>query len=88
MIEKIRADIPAGELALADIESFSDQPIVRGAGDTAHDAIKTMWPLKWKRREAAGKDRNPRADFEVYRRNTDATAGNSRNVPPTAVSRR
>ena len=48
VIEKIRADIPAGELTLQDIESFSDQPIARGMGDTATDAIKTMSPLKWR----------------------------------------
>jgi hypothetical protein len=29
-----------------DIESFNDQPIARGVGDTATDAIKTMWPLQ------------------------------------------
>jgi hypothetical protein len=31
-----------------DIESFNDQPIARGVGDTATDAIKTMWPLQWR----------------------------------------
>jgi hypothetical protein len=46
VIEKIRADIPAGELTLQDMESFNDQPIARGVSDTATDAIKTMWPLK------------------------------------------
>jgi hypothetical protein len=29
---------------LQDIESFNDQPIVRGVGDTATDAVETMWP--------------------------------------------
>jgi hypothetical protein len=48
VIEKIRADIPAGELTLQNMESFNDQPIARGVGDTATDAIKTMWPLKWR----------------------------------------
>jgi hypothetical protein len=48
MIEKIRADIPAGELTLQDMESFNDQPIARGVADTATDAIKSMWPLKWR----------------------------------------
>jgi hypothetical protein len=48
VIEKIRADIPAGELTLQNMESFNDQPIARGMGDTATDAIKTMWPLKWR----------------------------------------
>ena len=48
VIEKIRADIPAGELTLQDMESFNDQPIARGMGDTATDAIKTMLPLKWR----------------------------------------
>ena len=42
VIEKIRADIPAGELTLQNIESFNDQPIARGVGDSATDAIKTM----------------------------------------------
>lgn len=47
VIEKIRADIPAGEFTLQDIGSFNDQPIARGVGDSATDAIKTMWPLTW-----------------------------------------
>jgi hypothetical protein len=47
VIEKIRADIPAGELTLQDMDSFNDQPIARGLGDTATDAIKTMSPLQW-----------------------------------------
>src|ERR1700737_3824175 len=46
IIEKIRADIPAGELTLEDMESFNDQPIARGMGDTATDAIKKMSPLR------------------------------------------
>ena len=46
VIEKIRTDIPAGELTLQNMESFNDQPIARGVGDTATDAIKTMWPLQ------------------------------------------
>jgi hypothetical protein len=48
VIEKIRADIPAGELTLQDMETFNDQPIARGMGDTATDAIKTMSPLQWR----------------------------------------
>jgi hypothetical protein len=48
VIEKIRADIPAGELTLQDMESFNDQPIARGLGETATDAIKTMSPLQWR----------------------------------------
>jgi hypothetical protein len=48
VIEKIRADIPAGELTLQDMDSFNDQPIVRRVGDTAADAVKTMWPLQWR----------------------------------------
>jgi hypothetical protein len=48
VIEKIRADIPAGELTLQDMESFNDQPIARGVGDTPTDAIKTMCPLQWR----------------------------------------
>ena len=47
VVEKIRADIPAGEFTLQDIETFNDQPIARGVGDSATDAIKTMWPLNW-----------------------------------------
>jgi hypothetical protein len=38
----------AGELTLQDMESFNDQPIARGVGDTATDVIKTMRALKWK----------------------------------------
>jgi hypothetical protein len=53
VIEKIRTDIPSGELTLQDMETFNDQPIARGVGDTATDAIKTMLPLesaeKWVR---------------------------------------
>jgi hypothetical protein len=48
VIEKIRADIPAGELTLQGMESYHDQPIARGVGDTATDAIKTMSPLQWR----------------------------------------
>ena len=48
VIEKIRADVPAGELTLQDMETFNDQPIASGLGDTATDAIKTMSPLQWK----------------------------------------
>jgi hypothetical protein len=48
VIEKIRADISAGELTLQDMESFNDQPIARGMGDAATDAIKTMVPLQWR----------------------------------------
>ena len=48
VIEKVRADLPAGELAMQDIESFNDQPIARGVGDVAANAIKTMWPLMWR----------------------------------------
>jgi hypothetical protein len=48
VIEKIRADIPAGELTLQDMESFNDQPIARGVGDTVTDPIKTMLPLQWR----------------------------------------
>jgi hypothetical protein len=47
VIEKIRADIPAGEFTLQDMESFNDQPIARGLGETATDAIKAMLPLQW-----------------------------------------
>jgi hypothetical protein len=56
VIEKIRADIPIGELTLQDMESFNDQPIARGVGDTAMDAIKTMWPLTWR---APRESKNP-----------------------------
>ena len=31
---------PAGELTLQDLESFNDQPIARGVGDTASEAIR------------------------------------------------
>ena len=48
VIEKIRADIPAGELTLQDMDSFNDQPIARGMGDRATDAIKAMSPLQWR----------------------------------------
>jgi hypothetical protein len=48
VIERIRADIPAGELTLQDMESFNDQPIARGLGETATDAIKAMSPLQWR----------------------------------------
>jgi hypothetical protein len=48
VIEKIRADIPAGELTMQDMERFNDEPIARGIGDTATDAIKAMSPLQWR----------------------------------------
>jgi hypothetical protein len=61
VIEKIRADIPAGELTMLrgeaatlgvppkqDMDSFNDQPIARGVGDAATDAIKTISPLQWR----------------------------------------
>jgi hypothetical protein len=48
VIEKIRADIPAGKLTLQNMDSFADQPIARKVGDTATDAVKTMWPLQWR----------------------------------------
>ena len=67
IIEKIRADIPAGQLTLLrgeaarlgvppkqDMESFNDQPIARGMGDTATDAIKTMCSCNGERREMTG----------------------------------
>ena len=47
VIEKIRADISAGELTMQDMESFNDQPIARGLGERATDAIKAMSPLQW-----------------------------------------
>jgi hypothetical protein len=47
VIEKIRADIPASELTMQDMESFNDQPIARGLGETATEAIKAMAPLQW-----------------------------------------
>src|ERR1700730_16236415 len=48
IIEKIRVDIRAGQLTLQEMEIFNDQPIARGMGDTATDAIKTMSPLHWR----------------------------------------
>jgi hypothetical protein len=33
----IRAAFPAGELTLQDVDSFNDQPIARGVGDTTVD---------------------------------------------------
>ena len=48
VIEKVRADIKAGERTLQDTDGFADQPITRGVGDTAIDAIKTIWPLQWR----------------------------------------
>jgi hypothetical protein len=48
VIEKIRADIPADELTVQNMENFNDQPIARGVADTATDAIESMWTLKWR----------------------------------------
>ena len=48
VIEKIREDIPSGELTLQNIEGFADKPIARGVGATAADAVKTMGSLTWK----------------------------------------
>src|SRR5260370_41004626 len=47
VIQQIRADIPAGELTLQNMESFNHQPIARAVGDTPIDAIKPMPPLQW-----------------------------------------
>jgi hypothetical protein len=40
VIEKIRADIPAGSLTLQNIDGFADQPIARGFGGTPTEALK------------------------------------------------
>ena len=48
VVEKIRADIPAGELTSQDMESFNDQPIARGWATRLPMQFKTMWPLKWR----------------------------------------
>ena len=48
VLEKIRADIPAGELTMQDIEAFNDQPIARGAGATAVEPVKSLLPLTWR----------------------------------------
>ena len=62
VLEKMRADIPAGELTLQNIESFNDQPIARGVGDTASDAIKNHVALamagteRWVRAILSGDD--------------------------------
>jgi hypothetical protein len=46
VIEKIRTDIPAGELTLEDMESFNDQPIARGVGDTAMSGVRPCLGLR------------------------------------------
>jgi hypothetical protein len=47
VIEKVRADIPEGSLTLENIDRFADQPVARGLGGTATEALKAMQPLKW-----------------------------------------
>jgi hypothetical protein len=44
VVDKIRADLPAGSLTLGDVERYNDQPIARGEGATALEAIKAMTP--------------------------------------------
>src|ERR1700747_2514453 len=44
VIEKIRADIRAGELTLQNIESFNDQPIARGVGIPQPTRLKPCCP--------------------------------------------
>jgi hypothetical protein len=88
VIEKMRADIPASGTRVGghrELRRSADRARCR-----RHRPMrsKTEWPLDGKRQERAGKDRNPVRRFRLYRRNTDATAGDSRNVPPTPVSRR
>jgi hypothetical protein len=48
VVDKLRQDIPAGELNLQDIERFADQPIARGAGATPVEAVKNLLPLAWR----------------------------------------
>jgi hypothetical protein len=57
VIEKIRADILAGELTFQDMESFNDQPIARWVGyggrrDQNHVALEVESAEKWIRASA------------------------------------
>jgi hypothetical protein len=47
VIDKIRADIPEGSLPLENIDGFADQPIARGLGAKATEALKNMQPLRY-----------------------------------------
>jgi hypothetical protein len=47
VIDKIRADIPAGSLTLQDMERYNDMPIARGMGADPLQAIAEMKPLRW-----------------------------------------
>jgi len=47
VIEKIRADIPSGELTLSSMDKFNDRPIATGRGNTAIEAVQDLTPVKW-----------------------------------------
>jgi hypothetical protein len=47
VVDKLRADLP-GSLSLADVTAYNDQPIARGEGATAIEAIKAMTPVTWR----------------------------------------
>jgi hypothetical protein len=51
VIEKIRADIPAGELTLQNMESFNDQPIRAGWVIRRSTRSKPCRPCNGERRE-------------------------------------
>jgi hypothetical protein len=49
--EKLKADIrEEGEISFSftDLDRYNDQPIARGEGATAVEAIKAMTPVTWR----------------------------------------
>jgi hypothetical protein len=47
VIDKIRADIPAGSLTLQNMDKFNDKPVATGKGNTAIEAVQNLQPAKW-----------------------------------------
>jgi hypothetical protein len=48
VVDKLRADLSGSGLSLADVTAYNDQPIARGEGATAIEAIKGMTPVTWR----------------------------------------
>jgi hypothetical protein len=47
VIEKIRADIPSGELTLSSMDQFNDRPVATGRGHMAIEAVQDLTPVRW-----------------------------------------
>jgi hypothetical protein len=47
VVDKLRADL-SGSLSLTDVTAYNDQPIARGEGATALDAIRALTAVTWR----------------------------------------